>query len=119
MPTASSKFTGENAIDHTPKNETIRVYLNAFDLVGERTRTRYAKHRVLDQMTESFEIELRNRSDEAITVQVVEHLYRWVNWTIQDASHDYVRKDAQSIEFPVTIEPDSTAKLSYTVEYTW
>ena len=114
------EFTGENMIDHTPKNETVRVYLgNAFDLVGERTCTNYSKHRVLDQMTETFEIEVRNRSEETVTVQVVEHLYRWVNWKIKGASHDFEKTDAQSIEFPVTVEPDGTVTISYTVEYAW
>jgi len=36
------EFTGENDIDHTPKDETIRLYTgNAFDMAGERTRTEY------------------------------------------------------------------------------
>lgn len=113
------EFTGENTIDHTPKNETVRVYLgNAFDLVGERTRTNFTKHRVLDQMTETFEIEVRNRSEETVTVQVVEHLYRWANWKVSSAQ-DYNKTDAQTIEFPVTVEPDGTTKVIYTVEYTW
>ncbi|ADE55137.1 DUF4139 domain-containing protein [Coraliomargarita akajimensis] len=114
------EFTGENTIDHTPKNETIRVYLgNAFDLVGERTRTDFSKHTTRDQMTESFEIEIRNRSEESVTVQVVEHLYRWVNWELIEQSHEFSKKDAQTIEFPVTVKPDETVKVQYTVEYTW
>lgn len=114
------EFTGENTIDHTPKNEQVRVYLgNAFDLVGERTRTDFTKHRSQDQMTESFAIEIRNRSDEAVTVQVVEHLYRWVNWELLQHSHAYTKTDAQTIEFPVTVEPDATVTVSYTVEYAW
>jgi hypothetical protein len=33
------EFTGENEIDHTPKDELIRIYTgNAFDLTGERHR---------------------------------------------------------------------------------
>jgi hypothetical protein len=114
------EFTGENTIDHTPKNETIRVYLgNAFDLVGERTRTNYYKHPSQDLMRETFEIEIRNRSEEPVTVQVVEHLYRWSNWEIQKPSQKFEKTDAQTIEFPVTVAADGTVKVSYTVEYTW
>ncbi|MEM7791296.1 MAG: DUF4139 domain-containing protein [Verrucomicrobiota bacterium] len=114
------EFTGENTIDHTPKNETIRVYLgNAFDLVGERKQTDFSKHRIMDQMTETFEIEIRNRSEEPVTVNVVEHLYRWSNWKILKQSHDFEKKDSKSIEFPVTVAPDGTEKITYTVEYTW
>lgn len=114
------EFTGENTIDHTPKNETIRVYLgNAFDLVGERTRTDFYKHPSRDLMRETFKVEIRNRSEEEVTVQIVEHLYRWSNWEIQQNNHDFVKKDAQTIEFPVTVGPDGTKTVSYTVEYTW
>jgi len=36
------EFTGENDIDHTPNDETIRLYTgNAFDMTGERRRTEY------------------------------------------------------------------------------
>ena len=38
------EFIGENTIDHTPKDETIRVYTgNSFDVVGERKRTNYPR----------------------------------------------------------------------------
>jgi len=31
------EFTGENVLDHTPRDEMVRVYSgNAFDLKGER-----------------------------------------------------------------------------------
>lgn len=114
------EFTGENTIDHTPKNETIRVYLgNAFDLVGERTRTEFYKHPSRDMMRETFEVEIRNRSEEEVTVQVVEHLYRWSNWEIIERSADFEKIDAQTIEFPVTVGADEVKTVSYTVEYTW
>lgn len=114
------EFTGENTIDHTPKNETIRVYLgNAFDLVGERTRTNFYKHPSRDLIRETFEVEIRNRSEEAVTVQVVEHLYRWSNWEIVEHNVDYDKSNAQTIEFPVTVAGDGTKTISYTVEYTW
>lgn len=114
------EFTGENVIDHTPKNETVRVYLgNAFDLVGERTRTNFYKHPSRDMMRESYKIELRNRSEETVTIRVVEHLFRSVNWKILEHSEDFEKKNAQTIEFPMTVEPDGTASVTYTVEYTW
>lgn len=114
------EFTGENEIDHTPKNETIRVYLgNAFDLVGERTRTDFFRHRTNDLMRESFEIELRNRSEEPATIRVVEHLYRWVNWELTTHSHDFTKTDAQTIVFDIDLAPDEVKQVTYTVEYTW
>ncbi len=114
------EFTGENTIDHTPKNETIRVYLgNAFDIVGERKRMDFYKHPSRDLMRETFEVEIRNRREEAVTVQIIEHLYRWSNWEIQKPSHEFEKTDAQTIEFPVDVEADGIVTVRYTVEYTW
>ncbi|MFU8848255.1 MAG: DUF4139 domain-containing protein [Opitutales bacterium] len=114
------EFTGEDTIDHTPKNETIRVYLgNAFDLVGERKRTNFYKHPSRDLIRETFEIEIRNRSEEEVTVRVVEPLYRWSNWAITAQNHEFEKTDAQTIEFPVTVGPDQVKTVTYTVEYTW
>lgn len=114
------EFTGENTIDHTPKNETIRVYLgNAFDIVGERKRTDFYKHPSRDLLRETFEIEIRNRGEEAITVKVVEHMSRWSNWEVQKPSHEFVKADAQTIEFPVDVPAEAIVTVRYTVEYTW
>jgi len=70
-------------------------------------------------LRESFEIEIRNRSEEEVTVQVVEPLYRWSNWEITANNHEFEKTDAQTIEFPVTVGPDQIRKVTYTVEYTW
>jgi hypothetical protein len=114
------EFTGENTIDHTPKNETIRVYLgNAFDLVGERKRTEFYKHPSRDLIRETFEVEIRNRSEETVTVKIVEPLFRWSNWEILQPSHEFEKTDSQTIEFPVAVETDGTQIVTYTVEYTW
>ena len=78
------QFVGENKIDHTPRNETIRVTTgNAFDLVGERKQTNFRVDTGDKWMDESFEIKLRNRKkDTPVEIRVVEHLYRWSNWEI-------------------------------------
>jgi len=114
------QFTGENLIDHTPKDELVRVYTgNAFDIVGERTRTNYHIDTSKDYLDESFEIKVRNHKKEAVTVRVVEHLYRWVNWQIVTPSTKYTKKDSRRIEFNVTIPPDGEKVITYTAHYTW
>jgi hypothetical protein len=114
------EFVGENMIDHTPKDETIRVYTgNAFDVVGERKRTNYRVDSNQHWMDETFEIRLRNHKKEAVDVRAVEHLYRWTNWKITDESSEHQKKDAQTIEFPVTIAPNGERVITYTVHYSW
>jgi hypothetical protein len=114
------QFTGENKIDHTPKDETVRVYTgNSFDLVGERTRTNYRIDTTKDFLDESFEIKVRNHKKEAVTVRVVEHLYRWVNWSIVNPTSTFKKKDSRTAEFTVTIPPDGEKVITYTAHYTW
>lgn len=114
------EFTGENLIDHTPRNETVRLYTgNAFDLTGERRRTNYTVDNGRREATESFEIKVRNHKKEPVNVRVVEHLYRGANWRITEKSDDYKKTDSQTIEFPVTLQPDQEKVVSYTAYYTW
>jgi hypothetical protein len=117
---ARIEFTGENELDHTAKNELIRVKTgDAFDVVGERTRTNFQGQNRQDYAEEDFEIKVRNRKTEPIQVRVVEHLYRWSNWTITQKSDEFTKKDAQTIEFNVTIPPDAEKVVTYRVRYDW
>ena len=115
------QFVGENEIDHTPRNETVRVTTgNAFDLVGERKQTNFRVDTAEKWIDETFEIKLRNRKkDAAVEIRVVEHLYRWSNWKITAKSDDFVKKDAQTIEFRVPVKPDEEKVITYTVHYSW
>jgi hypothetical protein len=114
------EFTGENMIDHTPKDETLRIYTgNAFDITGERRRTNYTVENAKTNATETFEIRVRNHKKEAVEVRVVEHLYRGKNWEISAKSDNYKKKDSQTIEFPVTVAPDGEKVITYTAHYTW
>ena len=114
------EFTGENMIDHTPKDETVRIYTgNSFDLSGERRRTNYTVDNKQNAGTETFEIRVRNHKKEPVEVRVVEHLYRGKNWTVAANSDKYVKKDSQTIEFPVTVQPDGEKVITYTARYSW
>ncbi len=116
----SLQFVGENEIDHTPADETIRVQTgSAFDVVGERKRTDYQVNSSQRWANESFEIHVRNHKKEAVEVRVVEHLYRWNNWKILAESDKELKTDAQTIEFRVTVPPDGDKAVTYTVHYTW
>ena len=114
------EFVGENVIDHTPKDETIRIFTgNSFDVVGERKRTNIRVDSAHNWMDESFEIRVRNHKKEAVSVRVVEHLYRWTNWKLSEQSQESRKMDAQTMEFPITIAPDGEQLVTYTVHYSW
>jgi len=114
------EFTGEDAIDHTAKEEKIRVFTgSAFDLTGERKRTVFHNEMGRQMMDEGFEIKVRNHKKEPAEIRIVEHLYRWSTWDITTSSMPYTKTDAQTIEFRVSLQPDEEKTVSYIAHYTW
>ncbi len=114
------EFTGESLIDHTPKDETVRVYTgNSFDLTGERKRTNYVIDLNKQFIDESFEIRLRNHKKEPVTFTVVERLYRGLNWRITQESYQHKKTEAQQMEYQVSVAPNGEQVVTYTVRYTW
>jgi len=116
----SLEFIGEDNIDHTPKDEQIRIYLgDAFDIVGERVQTDFKVDTDAKWIDETIKINLRNHKEEPVEVKVVEKLYRWSNWKITQKSQDYKKKDSNTIEFNVEIPKDSETVVTYKVHYWW
>ena len=114
------EFIGEDVIKHTPRNETLRIKLgNAFDIVGERKQTSFHIDTSAKTIDESFEISVRNRKKETATVVVREYLYRWSGWEITAKNHDFAKRDAQTVDFPIQLAADSELKLTYSVKYHW
>jgi hypothetical protein len=112
------EFTGENLIQHTAKDELIRVYSgDAFDLAGERLRTDFRRDDARGWAEEAFAIKLRNHKKEPAEIRVVEHLYRGTNWEITEKSNAFVKMDAETIEFRVQVKPDEEKTITYKVRY--
>ena len=109
------EFVGEDALDHTPKNEDVRLLLGyAFDVAAERkvVGTRRISKTVRE---EKVEINLRNRKEESVSITAVEHLRG--DWEIIDKSDSFEKKDAYTVEFFVDIPVDSEKTITYTVRY--
>ena len=114
------EFVGENRIDHTPKDEVIRVLTgNSFDLVGEHRVTNNTEDGANRVATQSFEIKVRNRKKEPVEIRVVEHANRGGNWTLTTQSQPHVKKDATTFEFRVPLKPDEEKVITYTIRYTF
>jgi hypothetical protein len=115
----SKEFIGEDVIQHTPKNEDVLIKLgSAFDIVGERRQTQFNINSNGHEMTESFEIKLRNHKKE-VHVIVKENLYRWTNWEITASSDPYEKQDFRTIHIPVDVPADGEKTVDYNVRYTW
>jgi len=125
------RFIGEDYIDHTPKDEKIKLYMgDAFDLVGERIKTQFknvhddvfpdgSKNTATYVYDESFKIILRNHKNTAVEVIVSEKLWRWSNWRIIESTHNFTKQDVRSVEFPISIPANGETTVTYTVRYWW
>ena len=114
------QFVGENTIDHTPKDESIKEYLgNAFDLTGERTRTNFRSEMQARIIIETYSVVVKNAKDTVVPVRVVEHLYRTANWDISKNTSPFTKTDSQTMEFNVEVPAHGEKDVTYTVTYTW
>ena len=114
------EFIGEDLIEHTPRNETIRIKLgDAFDVVGERKVVDFTMDKGRKTMTETVEIEVRNQKKVVETVVVREHLYRWKTWEITERNEAFEKLDSDTVEWRLKIAPEGTGKIRYKVVYTW
>lgn len=112
------QFVGEDRIDHTPEDETIRLKMgNAFDIVAERVQTDYKVLSSGHLYESSYKVTIRNHKEEDIVVQVVERLYG--DWEVVSKSHDFEKESSQRIRFDVPVERKASAELTYTVRVTY
>jgi hypothetical protein len=109
----SLQFVGEDSIDHTPKDEKVRLKLgDAFDVVGTRKQTDWKKI-AYDTYEAAFEITLRNHKKEDVVVRVIEPIPG--DWTVLSSSYDYKKTEAFTAEFRVPVPRDKESKLTYRV----
>ncbi|HLO25984.1 MAG TPA: DUF4139 domain-containing protein [Geobacteraceae bacterium] len=109
----SLQFVGEDAIDHTARDEKVRIRLgDAFDVVGSRKQTDWKKI-ASDTYEAAFEITLKNHKQEDITVKVVEPVPG--DWQMLSSSHEWKKGEAFAAEFLIPVKKDGEAKLTYRV----
>lgn len=113
----AAQFVGEDRIEHTAKNEKVRLRLGeAFDITAERKQTTF--RRVSDTSSEAaFRIELRNGKNEAVRVKVLEPLPG--EWEIVQESHAHSRASARAAAWLIDIPAEGSQMLDYTVRVRW
>jgi hypothetical protein len=109
----SLEFLGEDQIDHTPRDEEVKLYIgDAFDVVVTREQKEF--NRVSDHVfVESYEITIANHKDQDITVTVDEHVYG--EWKVTSSSHEQKKLNADTVEFQVPVGANGKSVLTYTV----
>ena len=113
-----AQFVGEDRIDHTPKNEDIKLKLgDAFDVTADKKQTHFKKATAIGKYsqayTASFEVVLKNAKDEEVEVVVHEPIPG--DWKMQDESHPHEKIAAGTAEWKIKVPAEGKAKLSYDV----
>ncbi len=109
----SQQLIGEDWVDHTPKDEKIKIKMgDAFDVVGQRTQKDWK--RIASNLYEvEWEISLRNHKKEAVTIDVVEPMPG--DWEVLRASHPHEKIQAFTAQWKIPVPKDGETKLTYRI----
>jgi hypothetical protein len=109
----SQQFIGEDWIDHTPKDERVKIKLGeAFDVVGERTQKEWRK--LGPGLWEvEWEISLRNHKTQDQTVTVIEPVPG--DWQVLHSTHAWTKPEAHTLRFSIPVPREGATKLVYRV----
>lgn len=112
-PQAGAQLLGEDRIAHIPRDEWVRVSVGkAFDLVAERRQTAF--QRIGRDVYESeYELVLRNRKTEDVTITVIEPIGG--EWEILHSTFPWEKAGAFAIRFTVPVARGAEARLLYRV----
>jgi len=117
----SLEFIGEDLIDHTPRNEKVKLYIgDAFDIIGESKQTAYQSGKRWNRYTQ--QVELRNHKDDAVEIRVQAYLSRGSRIERQEVDGKPVvgkRLDTSKIEWRVNVPKEGKVKLVYSVFRSW
>ncbi|MDG2266690.1 MAG: hypothetical protein P8L91_06870 [Candidatus Marinimicrobia bacterium] len=110
------EFTGEDNVKQTPKGEVLTIRAGrSFDVIGKRRVVNFDRQRKSEEA--SIEILINNTKDEEINIRLEEKILG--DWVIKDASNNYIKKDATTIHFPLSISKGKKALVTYTYRREW
>ena len=115
--TGALQFIGEDLIDHTPRDEDLRIKMGeAFDVVADRRQMDYT---VLSGcVSEStWQIDLRNHKDEDVEVMLVEPVGG--DWQILSSTHRFEKTDAWTFTLTPEVEANGETRVEYRVRVRW
>ena len=112
----NAQFVGEDNIDHTPKNETIRLKLGeSFDVTADKKQTDF---KVLPRPSKgnnlyesAYEIKLKNAKKERVFVTVQEPING--DWKIISENNPHIKSNSQLAVWKIEIPAEDTSTLTY------
>jgi hypothetical protein len=114
------ELVSETKVDATAKDATLRVKTGTTgDLSAERRQADWQLDETAREAREKFEVKFKNTRKEAVEVLVIEHMYRWSNWTIENESSPSTIGANDTAQFRVKIPANGSHTLTYTAVYNW
>lgn len=115
----NAQFIGEDNVDHTPKNEKVRLKLgDAFDVTADKKQTDFKKIAGTSKnnyiFESAYEITLKNAKKEAVTVTVQEPMPG--DWQMLSSSHPHVKASSKAAVWKVTVPAEASSTLVYRVQ---
>ncbi len=115
----NAQFVGEDHIDHTPKNETIRLKLGeAFDVTADKKQTDFKTlprpSKGNSAFESAYEVVLKNAKKEKITVTIQEPIP--ADWKILSESHTSTKASSNTATWKIDIPAEGKTTLSYRVQ---
>ncbi|MFZ6816796.1 DUF4139 domain-containing protein [Undibacterium sp. Ji22W] len=112
----NAQFIGEDNVDHTPKNEKVRLKLgDAFDVTADKKQTDFKKIAGTSKynyiLESAYEITLKNAKKEAVTVTVQEPMPG--DWQILSSSHPHVKASSKAAVWKITVPAEGSSSLVY------
>ena len=113
----NAQFIGEDKIDHTPKNEDVRLKLgDAFDITADKKQTNFKKRNAYGKYNyayeSSYEINIKNAKSETVTVVVREPIPG--DWKIEESSHKFNKVASGTAEWQIKVPAEGSTTLEYT-----
>jgi len=118
----NAQFVGEDNIDHTPKNEKVRLKLgDAFDVTADKKQTDFNKvagsGRYNYIYESAYEVVIRNAKKEAVTVKVQEPMPG--DWTVISENMPHTKESSGVAQWLVDVPSEGEATLKYRVRVRW
>ena len=114
----NAQFVGEDRIDHTPKNETVRLKLGeAFDVTADKKQTDFKRRDTYSPWSyvheSAYQVVLKNAKKEAVTVVVREPVPG--DWSMLEETHKHRKVASGTAEWNVRVPAEGSATLKYRV----
>jgi len=115
----NAQFVGEDRIDHTPRNEKVRLKLgDAFDVTADKKQTDFKKlpnpAKGNSMFESAYEIVLKNAKKEQVTVTVQEPIP--ADWKVLKTSHPFDKATSNTALWHIDVPAEGSTTLTYRVQ---